>query len=126
MTGVIKLDFNKGTVKQDVAQLPEKIYVATLDVLKERTDLMVWIAKSLAPKDTWALMKSIRSQWIGKGRRVCIVRAGGYEINPKTKKLVDYAAIVEMRQPYMRPAWEEAKQGIEDMIESRVVSAVEH
>ena len=121
MTGVIRLDFNSGTVKQDIAELPDKIYAATLEVLKERTDLMVGLWKVNSQVDTGAHRDSIRRQWIGKGRKVCIVRAGGYVVNPKTGRLVDYAAILEAKYHAGQRAWNEVMQDIEDMIEARVV-----
>jgi len=121
VTGVIRLDFNSGTVKQDVAQLPERIYVATLEVLNERTDLMVGLWKVFSKVETGAHRNSVRRQWIGKGRRVCIVRAGGYVVNPKTGRLVDYAAILEAKYHAGERAWNEAMQGVEDMIEAKVV-----
>jgi hypothetical protein len=52
------------------------------------------------------------------------VRAGGYITNPKTGKLVNYAGFVEHKQPYMRPAFEEVKGTIADMIRARVVEAI--
>ena len=125
MTGVIRLDFNKGKVVKELAELPERIYVTALEVLRERAELMVGLAKIYVRVETGSLRDSIRMQWIGRGRRVCTVRAGGYITNPKTGRLVNYAVHVEQRFPFMKPAWEEAKQGVEDMIESRVVSAVE-
>lgn len=124
LTGVIRLDFNSGKVVKELAELPERIYVATLEVLKERAELMVGLAKVYVRVETGSLRDSIRMQWIGTGRRVCTVRAGGYVTNPQTGKIVNYAVHVEQRFPFMEPAWNEAKQGIEDMIEAKVLSAV--
>jgi len=44
------------------------------------------------------------------------VRAGGYVTNPRTGKLVNYAAVVEAKFPYMRPAWEQVKPQAEAII----------
>jgi hypothetical protein len=65
------------------------------------------------PVDTGALQKSIRltstAKVAGKTTRVG-VRAGGFEVNPKTGSLVNYAVIVEFGssrqtpQPYLIPA----------------------
>ena len=121
MTGVIRLDFNSGKVVKELAELPERIYVTALEVLRERAELMVGLAKVYVRVETGSLRDSIRMQWIGQGRHVCTVRAGGYVTNPKTGKLVDYAALIEAKYPYMRPAWEEVSRGIEAMIEARVV-----
>lgn len=70
-------------------------------------------AKRLAPVDTGALQKSIRltstAKIAGKVTRVG-VRAGGFEVNPKTGNLVNYAVIVEfgssrqVPQGYLIPA----------------------
>jgi 2C-methyl-D-erythritol 2,4-cyclodiphosphate synthase len=44
--------------------------------------------------------------------------------NPKTGRLVNYAAIVEAKYPYMRPAFDEVKATIAEMIKARVVEGV--
>ena len=57
-------------------------------------------------KDTESLMKSIRRETL-KFKHPFIfmvsVRAGGYIINPKTGRPVDYAIWVEIRNPYLLP-----------------------
>jgi len=71
-------------------------------------------AKTLCPVDTGSLRKSIRIETYaapaGEIHRIG-VRAGGYVVNPKTGRLVDYANHVEYgtsrspAQPYIRPAF---------------------
>jgi hypothetical protein len=76
--------------------------------------------------ETGSLRDSIRIERGGESKdwRRVRVRAGGYVTNPKTGKIVDYAAVVEQRFPYMRPAWEEVKADIEEMIKAKIVESV--
>ena len=121
---VIRLDFGSGTVEQDIAQLPEKIYVTALEVVRDRAELMRDLWKINAQVDTGSYRDSIRLQWQGTGRRICVVRAGGYIVNPKTGRLVDYAAILEAKYHTGQQSYDEAFAEIEMMIESRVAMEV--
>ena len=123
----LHFDLTKGTVKQDLAELPEKMLNGAFEVLMERAELMKGIAQVLVRVDTGSLRDSIRIErgGIGKYWRQVKVRAGGYVINPKTNKLVNYAGIVESKYPFMRPAWEQVKGDIADMIKAKVVIAIE-
>lgn len=86
---------------------------ATEKALKETTTKIRDEAKRLCPVDTGSLKKSIRrtayARVAGHIQQMG-VRAGGYIINPKTKRLVDYAKHVEYgtsrtrAQPFLRPA----------------------
>ncbi len=77
-------------------------------------------AKQNCPVDTGALRKSIRLDRRRKQGKTSFIGigAGGYVRNPRTGKLVDYAAYVEFGtrfqrpQPYMRPAllWAQEKR----------------
>jgi len=123
----LKLDLGKGTVKQDVAELPEKMLDFAFEVLMDRARLMQGIAQILVRVDTGSLRDSIRIERVAPSyhlHRVVRVRAGGYVTNPKTGKIVNYAAIQEMKHPYMRPAWEQVSGDIEEMIRAKVVQGV--
>ena len=98
--------------REKLLALPDIVFEATREVIRERAQLMTGIAKVKVPVDTGSLRDSIRMQWIGRGRRICTVRAGGYVTNPTTGKLVDYAAHVELKTPFMWPAWLEVKEGV--------------
>jgi len=121
------VDLNKGTVKQDLAELPEKMLEAAYEVLLERARLMQGLAQVYVRVDTGSLRDSIRVERVAPAyhtHRIVRVRAGGYVTNPKSKKIVDYAAAVEARYPYMRPAWEQVSGDIEEMIKARIVKKV--
>jgi len=85
----------------------------TATILKSVAKEVKEEAKELVPVDTGSLRKSIRvtstAKVAGKITRVG-VRAGGYEVNPKTGNLVNYAIYVEFGtsrqtpQPYLIPA----------------------
>ena len=115
---VIQVDFQENLSKM-LEELPEKMREIALKVLNERAEVMVETAKALCPVDTGSLKKSIRRQRTSKG---VAVRAGGYIINPKTRKIVNYAGVVESKQPFMRLAWTVAREGIVQEIEERVAS----
>jgi len=70
-------------------------------------------AKQLVPVDTGALQRSIRKERIAQSAGNVLgtgIGAGGYVRNPRTGRLVDYAASVEYGtsrsrpRPYLRPA----------------------
>ena len=85
----------------------------TEKALKETTTKVREEAKRLCPVDTGSLRKSIRrtayARVAGHIQQMG-VRAGGYIINPKTGRRVDYAKRVEYgtskvrAQPFLRPA----------------------
>ena len=102
-------------------KLPEAFNNSISEVLKEAAQVGKERAQSLVPVDTGALRKSIRIERLGmKSGKITYtgIRAGGYIRNPKTNKIVDYAAHVEYGtsrqapQPYMRPAAEYAMQRV--------------
>ncbi len=122
----LRLDVNKGTVKQDLAMLPEKMLEAAYEELKQAAYLMVGLAQVNVRVDTGSLRDSIRVERVGPTyhlHRMVRVRAGGYVTNPKTKRLVDYAAIVETKFPYMRPAFDEVRGNLAHLIRRGVVEA---
>lgn len=127
MTATLQLNLTSGTVKQDLAELPEKMLDHAFEVLMDQAHLMAGIAQVLVRVDTGSLRDSIRVERGGKGKhwRVVRVRAGGYITNPDTGRLVDYAVHVESKYPFMRPAWEQIRPAIREMIRMRVVQAVE-
>ena len=102
-------------------KLPRALDDSISEVLLEAAQIGKDRAQSLVPVDTGALKKSIRVERLSRESGKIIytgIRAGGYIRNPKTNKIVDYAAHVEYGtsrqrpQPYMRPAAEYAMQRI--------------
>lgn len=127
MVETIRVDATKGTVRQDLAILPEKMLEAAYEELLQQAYLMRGLAQIYVRVDTGSLRDSIRVERVGPTyhlHMVVRVRAGGYITNPKTKRLVNYAGIVEIKYPYMRPAWEQIRGNIIALIERRVVEAV--
>lgn len=123
----LRLDFQKGTIKQDLAMLPEQMLDAALEAVDEAADFMVVIAKSYCLVDTGSLQRSIRKEQVPptrKHHRIVRVRAGGYVVNPKTGRLVDYAPYVEKKNPFMKPAWETIRNLVKDLIKQRVMGKI--
>jgi len=118
MGRTITLDMNSTTVKRDIAAIPEKLLEGVEQAIMEAAHLMVGLAQVHVRVDTGSLRDSIRVERGGQGLhwRQVRVRAGGYIVNPKTDKLVHYATIVEFKYPYMRPAFEEVRPQIVDII----------
>lgn len=114
----VQLDFSKGTVKQDIAEVPNKILEGAFEAINAAADLMVGLAQVYVLVDTGSLRDSIRKERGGQGMhwRVVRVRAGGYVTNPRTGKIVDYAVHVERKHPYMKPAWENVRPQVEEII----------
>ena len=125
MSNVIDLtvDWERGTIKQALAQLPDKMTEAGMQALNEGADFMKIMAKTLVRVDTGTLQKSIRKER-SPTRNAMTVRAGGYFVNPKTGRLCNYAHWVEMHYPYMRPAWEMTRPFIVRKIRENVLEAV--
>lgn len=122
----IRLDFEKGTVKQDLGMLPEKMLEAAYEELLQQANLMVGLAQVYVRVDTGSLRDSIRIERVGPSyhlHKMVRVRAGGYVTNPKTRRIVDYAAIVEAKYPYMQPAFEEIRENLGYLIKNKVVEA---
>ncbi|MFQ6094866.1 MAG: HK97-gp10 family putative phage morphogenesis protein [Candidatus Bathyarchaeia archaeon] len=86
----------------------------TVEGLIDAADRIVQDAKAMVRVDTGSLQKSIRRQHhVSRGHIHGIaVTAGGYIINPKTGRIVDYAHHLEygtsrtLAYPFMQPALE--------------------
>ena len=71
---------------------------ACLDALDEALNVGRDYARATVPKHTWALYKSIRKFSYKPPIGYLAVRgfsAGGYEVNPLTGRIVDYAQVVD-------------------------------
>jgi hypothetical protein len=119
----IRMDINDPNVKEKIAQLPEKMLEYAQQVLSSQCDLIVGLAQIYVPVDTGSLRDSIRKERGGEGLywREYRVRAGGYITNPRTGRRVNYARYVEQRYPFLRPAVEEVRPTIIEMVKSLVV-----
>lgn len=122
----LRLNFESGTLKQDLAELPEKMLDGAWEEIIQVVTTMKGLAQTYVRVDTGSLRDSIRVERGGKGKywREIRVRAGGYVTNPKTGKIVNYAAIVEMKYPYMRPAWQDVCHDLIDLIKRGVMQKV--
>ena len=111
MSNKIIADFNKGTIKRDIASIPTKLLEGAEEAIMEVAYLVLGLAQVHVRVDTGSLRDSGRIEKGGQGMhwRQVKVRFGGYVVNPKTNRLVDYAAIVEAKYPYLKPAWREAE-----------------
>ncbi|MHA1286258.1 MAG: hypothetical protein ACTSPB_02520 [Candidatus Thorarchaeota archaeon] len=100
----------EGRLKDTLLYFPDDV----AEVMRDSLDKMVVEAKIRVRKDTHSLKKSIRRETYAQPAG-CILqmgfRAGGYIVNPKTKRLVDYARDQEWGNsrgiaftPYMRPS----------------------
>ncbi len=110
-------------VKGDIAQLPEKMLEAAWEEIIQAVTLMKALAQVYVRVETGSLRDSIRVERGGEGLnyRVIRLRAGGYITNPKTGKLVNYAAAVEAKYPYMRPAYDQVKGDLAFLISRGVL-----
>jgi hypothetical protein len=118
--------FQRSVIKTTVAELNKEIREVSEEVLGQCCDLIVAYAKFFCPVKTGSLQGSIRKErgGVGKGWAEYRVRAGGYIVNPETNRLVDYAAFVEARTPFLMPAVELIKPEISTMIASRLAVEV--
>lgn len=130
-TPTVKVDLtNKimnGTLSKTLEEMPVRMARWTDEVLNQIADLMVGYAKVYVRVDTGSLRDSIRKER-PRGpppKRTIRVRSGGFIVNPKTGRLVDYAVIVEAKFPYMRPAWETVQPEAQMMIQGGFLEMLE-
>ena len=111
------------SLKEYIGTLDRNIEEISMQVLEQVCQLIVGYAKILVPVDTGSLRDSIRMErgGIGMDWAEYRVRAGGYIINPKSGKLVNYAAAVEFWAHYMEGAIREAEPELQMLWESRLV-----
>jgi len=102
--------------------LPKAFEDSVVEALDKTADEARDRAKQLVAVDTGSLRKSIRKERYARPAKNILYtgfRAGGYIVNPKTGRLVDYAKFVEygpsrMRpRPYIAPALRWAAKNIE-------------
>ena len=96
-------EFANGTIKQQIAQIPSKLLEGAEQAIMETAHLVLGLAQVHVRVDTGSLRDSGRIERGGKGLHWAEVkvRFGGYVTNPRTGRLVDYAAIIEHRYPYL-------------------------
>ena len=97
-----------------------------LEVLLNQAELMKDLWKVYIQVDTGSARDSIRIERGGEGLgwRQVSVRGGGYVVNPKTGRLVDYMAIIEAKYGAGKMAFDEVKGTIAEMIQSNVVEKI--
>lgn len=117
---LITLDFNKGTAKRDIAEIPNRLLEGAEEAILEAAHLMAGLSQVHVRVDLGNLRDTIRVERGGKGKywREVRVRAGGYPMQrgPRAGQPVDYAAVVEAKYPYMKPAWNEVRGQVEAII----------
>jgi len=127
MSATIVFNWEDVVVKGKLANLREKMADWAEEVVIERAQYARDIAQILVRVDTGSCRDSIRVERGGKGLywRQIRIRAGGYIVNPKTGRLVDYAAYLEMMYPFMRPAVYTVVPEIADLIRRNIVEKAE-
>jgi len=112
------MDWGKGTIKQDIAEIPEKLLEGAEEAILQIAYLVLGLGQVHVKVDTGSLRDSGRIERGGRGKlwREVKVRFGGYIVNPKTGRLVDYAAVIESRYPYLKPAVQEVRPEMDEII----------
>jgi len=102
---------------QRLSGISEEGKLETIRALEKAAEMVRDEAKALCPVDTGSLQRSIRTFKREVGGVLCSVgvSAGGYVVNPKTRRIVDYASFVEYgtsrmaARPFLRPAFATTK-----------------
>jgi hypothetical protein len=96
------------------------------EALLEQAHVMAGYWQVFIRVETGAARDSIRVERGGEGRhwKQVKVRGGGYVVNPKTGRLVDYMWILERKYGAGRAALEQVRSTIRDMIEANVVNSI--
>lgn len=123
---MLKYNFPEDSTK--IQELPGKIARIAFEELRVQAELFKGLAQVYCHVDTGSCRDSIRIEDVStsEGQRTICVRAGGYIVNPKTGKLVNYAAILEAKYPFMAPAWAQVQGQIEDVLNRRVPERVQN
>jgi len=117
----LTVDWEKGTVNQKLARLPEEITEDGMLAINDGADFFVMVWKNNALVDTGTYQKSIRKQRTKD--QVISVRAGGYFVNPKTGRICDYASYLEANYHIGRISFEMVRSYIINLIRTKVVEA---
>jgi len=122
----LKLNFDTGTVKGWVETLPEKMTDAAWEAILAQAQLIRGLWQIYIRVDTGSARDSIRVERGGEGLhwRMVRVRGGGYVVNPKTGRLVDYMAIIEAKYGAGQMAFNEVIPTIRGFIETNVSNAL--
>jgi hypothetical protein len=123
MSETITFNWEDVVVKGILATLPEKMAEWAEEVLLERAHFARDMAQILVRVETGSCRDSIRIERGGKTlawRRISI-RAGGYVVNPKTGRLVDYAGYLEKKYPYMTPAVDMIRGDLAELIKAHIL-----
>ena len=120
------MDWGKGTIKQDIAEIPERLLDGAEEAINQLADLVLGLAQIHVRVDTGSLRDSGRKERGGSGKkwREVKVRFGGYVVNPKTGRLVDYAAVVEFRYPFLKRAVDEVRPQMDEVIRRMCLAEV--
>ena len=121
----IHLEFDS-TVKTNLANLPTKMMEYAFEVLMKQAELMKDLWQVSINVDTGSARDSIRIERGGEGLawRQVRVRGGGYVVNPKTGRLVDYMAIIEAEYGAGQNAYDSVQPAIAELIRSNVVQKI--
>lgn len=113
---------------QDLSGLPEELLKAGLEAILEQAGLIRDIAQVNAHVKTGSYRDSIRVErgGIGAKRAKVFVRAGGYVVNPKTGKLVNYAVFLEKKYHTVGNAFNEVRPQIADVIKRFCLTRIKH
>jgi len=98
---------------QRLSRINEQGKLETIRALEKAAEMVRDEAKALCLIDTGSLQRSIRTFKREVSGVLCSVgvSAGGYVVNPKTRRTVDYASFVEYgtsrmaAKPFLRPAF---------------------
>ena len=122
----IVLDFDKGTIKRDLMEIPDRLLDGAFEALMDVAYLILGIAQVRVRVETGSLRDSGRVERGGKGKDWAVVRVrfGGYVTNPKTGRLVDYAVYVEAKYPYLKPAGNEVQPQLDSIIRRKCLAEV--
>jgi len=114
----LQVDMNSYTVKQDVAAIPNKLLEGAEEAILQVAYLMKGLWQIHIRVDTGSARDSIRVERGGQTMhwRQVRVRGGGYVVNPKTGRLVDYMVIIEAKYGAGRQAWSEVQPEAQDVI----------
>jgi len=123
--GSIQLRLNSNT-KYALAELEDNLADWAFEALLEQAEVMKGYWQIFVRVETGAARDSIRVERGGESKswRQVKVRGGGYVVNPKTGRLVDYMWALELRYGAGHAAFMIVKPTVALMIEEKVVGRI--
>lgn len=112
------------TLQKDIATFNNNISDKAFNLILEKALRIQRLAQALVRVATGTLRSDIRVEIRTNNQDIVTIAivAGGTQINPRTGRICDYAAIVEQKYPFMQPAFSAINSSIPSELKGLVAT----